>query len=728
VARERLLLWLPVAMGAGVLVYFALRVEPPAWVGAAVALAALPGAVALRRAEAWPGILARGGLILLVAGGVGFAAAQCATACAPPLERLPLHASLVTARVRMVELLPQGRRVTLAHARFGADPPLRRLIRLRLRDADPTRLAVGDRIAVRALVRAPSAPFVPGGWDLQRQAFFAGLAGYGFAIGPVRVLSRAAPTGLPGLVERLRETIAARFEAALPGAPGAIAATLFTGEQTAIPEADREAFRGSGLAHLLAVAGLHIGIVMGLVFGTVRMGLAAWEYAALRWPGKVIATLAALAAGGFYMVLTGMHVPIVRSFAMACLVALGVLAGRRAVSLRGLALAATVLILLEPEQVPGVSFQMSFSAVLALIAGYEALRPHLAALAGEGGLARRAALHLAALALTSLLAGGASAPFAAYHFGRVQVYFVLANMLAVPLTALWVMPAGLVALALLPLGAERLALAPMGWGIQAILWIARTTTALPHAVVAVGPMPGWGLAVLGFGMAWLGLQRGRWRLAGLAAIGIGLVSPALVRPADVLVAGNGAMVAVRTPAGVFVARGRGASGFALDEWRQYWAAAPAQQITLDAAQAGGAVVCGAHACTFRVSSIKMAVTLVARAAAPTGVVEREGCVAAVIVAPVALGVRRGVAARPAGAEGAVAATHRRLRPPFRCAPPLRIDPRTLRRDGATALWLGRHGARLETVRGVRGQRPWVAQPAPFWPRWRIDLPFAAAHA
>ena len=722
-ARDRLVLWLPVAMGAGVLVYFALRFEPPGWLGGSVAAAALPGLALLRRQEAWPAVVARVVLILLAAGAVGFAAAQLATVRAPPPEALPRRAVVLTGTVRLVELLPQGRRVTLAQVQLGNAPPLRRLVRVRLRDTDPAIIAEGDRISVRALVRAPSPPFYPGGWDLQRGAFFAGLAGYGFAIGPAQVLAHHPPVGVAGALERLRETIAVRFQAALPGAPGAIAATLFTGEQNAIPEADREAFRGSGLAHLLAVAGLHIGIVMGLVFGAVRVLLAAWEYAALRWPAKPIATLFALAAGGFYMLLTGMHVPIVRSFAMACLVAVAVLAGRRAISLRGLALAGTVLILVAPQEVPGVSFQMSFSAVLALIAGYEALRPHLTALHGDGAWWRRAALHVTGLGLTSLLAGGASAPFAAYHFGRVQVYFVLANMIAVPITALWVMPAGLVALALLPMGAERLALLPMGWGIRAILWVARTTTALPHAVIAVGPMPGWGLAVLALGMTWLGLWRGHWRLAGVLAIAVGVVSPALIRPADVLVADDGAMVAVRTADGVFVARGRGSSRFALDEWGQYWATIPAGQIERDRTQAGGAVVCGVGSCLLRPRAGAAAVLL-------TGTAPRAGqgvaaaCVAAVIEAPVALGLRPG---QPAPSTGAAPPPgHGRAAVP--CRAPTRIDRSRLRRDGATAIWLDRHGGWVETVRGNRGNRPWTTPPPQAWPRQRIDLPLAPAGA
>ena len=141
----------------------------------------------------------------------------------------------------------------------------------------------------------------------------------------------------------------------MPGAAGAVAVTLLTGFHERHSAADHDAFRASGLAHLLAVAGLHIGIVMGWALAFARLAFAASEHASLHWPTKKLAALAALAAGGGYMVLTGMHVPIVRSFAMACLFTVAVLAGRRAISLRGLALAATVLMLLEPEEVPGVS-------------------------------------------------------------------------------------------------------------------------------------------------------------------------------------------------------------------------------------------------------------------------------------------------------------------------------------------------------------------------------------
>ena len=260
------------------------------------------------------------------------------------------------------------------------------------------------------------------------------------------------------------------------------------------------------------MAGLHIGIVMGFALALSRFGFALSERASLFWPTKKLSAICALAAGAGYLVLTGMHVPIIRSFVMACLFTVALMANRRPFSLRGLGLAAGVLMLIAPGQVPDVSFQMSFSAVLALIAGYEALRPWLRRLDGESWL-RRFGSHVTALALTARWPVGVRA-HGAYHFGHVQVYFVLANMIAVPLTAFWTMPAGLISLLLMPLHLEALALVPMGWGAEAIV-VARITAALPEATIEVPHMPTWGLGLFSLGLAWLGLWQTRRRLAGI---------------------------------------------------------------------------------------------------------------------------------------------------------------------------------------------------------------------
>ena len=673
--RGRFTLWLPVFMGVGVLAYFALRIEPPPWLGLAAAVPAVGGVLLLR---SWPA--PRAAALALAAVAIGFCAAQFATARAPPLEILPTHATILTGTVSGVEVFPDGgRRITLEASRLDGGPPLTRWLRVRLKKGDEQELAAGDTVRLRALLRPPAPPAYPGAWDLQRDAWFNGHGGSGYALAPVERIATAPAGPSPRLVQRLRETIGRHIAAAVPGPPGAVSITLLTGVTTGIPPADHEAFSTSGLAHLLAVAGLHIGIVMGWVLAFSRLALAASEYASLHWPTKKLAALAALFAGGCYMVLTGMHLPITRAFAMACLYTVAVLAGRRAVSLRGLALAATVLMLLEPEAVPEVSFQMSFSAVLALIAGYEVLRPLLRSLHGSGSWQRRLASHVAALALTSALAGTASAPFAAYHFGRIQVYFIVANMVAVPLTAFWVMPAGLIGLALMPLGLDWLAWVPMGWGAAVVLWIARTTAALPAATFAVPQMPAWGLAVTALGVAWLGLWRSRLRLLGVPVVALGLVSPMLTRPPDIMVSDDARLIAVRVGDTVFMQHATGASKFTRDAWLQYWASGPPRAMPVDATEADGAVVCRKDACLLRPVAGAKAVLLV------RGALHPDGCGDASVI--VSAEPARGLCPRPW---------------------PALVDRFTVWRYGSVAIWLDGGHARIVTDRAWRGLRPWVA--------------------
>jgi competence protein ComEC len=659
-------------MCAGDVAYFARTSEPPRWAGVVMAAAMVAALVLV-----WRLALARAGAAAGVAAALGFAAAQLAASTSAPLMALPRKAVVVTGQVRVVEPLPNGVRVTLDAAVLGEGAPQPRRVRVRLRPEDPVEPATGDVLRVKARLMPPEPPSFPGGWDLQRDAYFAGMGAYGYALTRAAILGHAAPGGIGARIQALRETIAGRIEAVLPDPEGAIAATLLTGGAAAIPESDKQAFRDAGLAHLLAIAGLHIGIVMGLVFGLVRTLLALSERAALFWPCKAIAAVAALAAGGGYMLLTGAHIPIIRSFAMAALVTLGMLLGRRVLSRRGLALAMAAILLIAPEQAVGVSFQMSFSAVLALIAGYEAMRPVLARLRGTGGLRGTLLHHLAALALTSALAGTASAPFAAYHFGQVQLYNVLANVAAVPLTALWIMPAGLAALALMPLHAEALALVPMGWGIDAVLWIGRHVSALPQAVLDVPRPPAWGLAVTALGMAWLGLWRTRVRLAGAAAIAAGVLSPALIFPPDALLAPDGRLAALRAGGRMYVEEESGSSAFILDAWRHAWAAGPPRALP-EMPLPG--LACDAAGCTLRPHPGGPAARLLLAAGGASD------CAADVLLslAPVRLD----------------------------CPDPatLVVDRFDLWRDGATAIWLGRDGVRVLTDREVHGARPWVWLP------------------
>ena len=308
----------------------------------------------------------------------------------------------------------KGRTASAAPTAPEAETRTSRRLRIRLREDDDVDLSTGDLVRIRALLHPPSPPDYPGGRDPQRDAFFADLAGAGTALSPVVVLPHAGDNGGTGgfSMRRLREAIALRIVAVLPGPRGAVATTLLTGLTSAIPQTDRDAFAASGLAHLLAVAGLHMGIVMGLTLVILRAVLAVWEWGSLRLPMRQIAALGALAAGAAYMALTGLHLPGMRSLAMASIAMLGLLVGRRAMTMRTLAAAALLLLLIDPATLLEVGYQMSFAAVMALIAGYEALQPLTRWMLGHGGVRwrRRLLLHGLQLFFTSLLAGSRRCP------------------------------------------------------------------------------------------------------------------------------------------------------------------------------------------------------------------------------------------------------------------------------------------------------------------------------
>jgi competence protein ComEC len=665
--RGRFVLLLPVAMAAAILGYFDLPAEPPLWLAPALPLA---GLAVLAAGWRWPPTKFLGALLL--AGALGFARAEWRTAAQPPLITVPYGAPEITCRIAGVDLLPVGRRITCAAARLDGAPPLPRNLRIRLRNDDSTPLTVGDTVALRAKLFRMDRPAYPGAWDFGRDAFFERLGASGFALGDVTVTAPAPPDAYDTWLRHLREAIAADILATLPVPTGSVAVTLLTGFEQVIPPPERQNFITAGLAHILAVAGLHVGIVMGLVFGATRFLLTRSETLTLHWKVKAVAAVAALAGGAAYAALTGAHLPILRSLAMASLVTLGVLAGRRAISLRGLALAAAIIMLATPEAVVGVSFQMSFSAVAALIAGYAAAQNFFARLYGASAPARLGG-HVLALAFTSLLAGGASMPFAAYQFQQIQPYWILANLIAVPLTALWIMPCGLLALALMPLGLASLALVPMGWGIGVIVWLTGQIAAWPDAMLRIAPMPDAAILCFAAGLAWLCLFRTRLRLAGLAPMLACLVLYEAARPPDVLISPDARLIAIRAGGQVVLFHARKADAYTLAAWQPVWPTAPF--LWFDPAAPPPGMTCASDGCA-------LPKIFIALAPPP------DGCGDAVlVVSPVPL-------------HGACDTTGTAV-----------IDRYTVWREGAAAVWLTRHGVRVQTDRQIQGSRPWV----PSWP-------------
>jgi competence protein ComEC len=374
-----------------------------------------------------------------------------------------------------------------------------------------------------------------------------GVGATGMALAPAEILAEPQEKNWRVALNSVRQSLSDRIRAALPDANGGIATAIVTGETSGIPPDVLAAYRNSGLAHILVIAGLHMGLLSGLVFFVVRGGLALFPFIALNYPIKKWAALISLAVTGGYMALAGFPVPATRAFIMAAVVLLAILLDRSSLSLRLWAFAASVILLVEPEQIVGPSFQMSFSAVAALIVTYESLGPWL----GERhrdyrGWMGRVGLHLFRLGLTSFVAGTATMVYGLYHFNRIAIWQVLANLLAVPLVGIFIMPFALSALFLMPFGLEYWPLQVMGQGIEWVTEIGFWSANLPYAQINMPPMPVWGLIVFSLGGLWLCLWRTSWRFLGLLPMGVGLLSLAFLDKPDILLDEHGSIMAVRT--------------------------------------------------------------------------------------------------------------------------------------------------------------------------------------
>ncbi len=571
--HTRFVLWLPALLAAGMAMYFTLSWEPSAaWAWGAGML--VVGCVAARL------VWGHGLLVRLGCGVVGACAAGALLAWVqahrmPPFPDLPRRAVHLSGRVLDADgrALRDGAwawRVRLADVRFldGINtgmPPLRRVLVLSLLPDDACVPVSGDTVLARVMLSPPAFPALPGGHDAQRRAWFDGRAGTARALDRVTCGHGHPPSAR---IASMRQALAQRIRAALPGTRGDIAATVLVGADGAIPARVRDAFADAGLAHLLAVAGLHLAIVMGLVMAAVRMGLALSERTALFWPCRQIAAVCALLAGGGYVLVTGAHLPALRSLFMAMLAVVALVAGRRVVSMRALAVAVVILLCLDAENVAELSLQMSAAAVMALIVGFDALRPGLSAWEHDMAWWRRLGARCAHPLLASILAGSACIPVGMAHFGTVQPWFVLANLLAVPLMSVWIMPWGLLSFVLMLPGWEKLALVPMGWGIAVVDWLARQVSWLPGAHIGVPAIGNEGLALFFAGLCWLCLWGGRVRLLGFAPVALALLSPWWAARPGVMVSPDARMVGVTVGHTILTGPGAHPDPFVLREWQR----------------------------------------------------------------------------------------------------------------------------------------------------------------
>ena len=671
--RSRWFLWSPVFLAAGTVLYFGLPFEP----SRRLAWEAVSTSVLI-----WAGSRVEGsgtGFRLTATAAMLFACGFCAgtertARVEAPMLSVSTDAVMVAGRVREIDLADRGPRIVLDQVTIDdldkAVTPER--IRLRLTRYAPVPEA-GSVIAIRAVVMPSPGPAQPGAHDFRQDAFFDRIGGVGYAVGYPHLIQ--PPSGNDAWLPQLRLRIAGRIESALGRTPEAAIATAYlTGGRGLIDDRTATDMRNSGLAHLLAISGMKVGLVAVLIFAATRLALALVPGAALRLPVRKIAACAGIAAAIAYTGLAAAPVPALRSVLMTSMAMLAILFDRQSFSLRLAAVAAMLVIVVLPESAISVSFQMSFGAVVALIAFYEAFRHRIAAGYHHATRARRIAMDLFKIGLTTFVATLVTAPLALFHFQQEANYSIPANAFAIPLNDFWIMPCGILALAAMPFHLDAWPFRAMGAGIHLMLYAARMVSQWPGAVSHLPLLPPAVLGLATLGGLWMILWRQKWRRLGLIPVAAAVALAFVIEKPDVLVAEDAGHAAIRMDDGTLAISRQTRKDFTSETWDRLNGSRSISLLPAEGGSPDAAWQCDARYCLYRRNAYGVAILRDPAFAA-------EACQTQDIVIS-------------------------RWPIQVRCGASRVVDPASTGKTGALAIYLKPAGISIETVRHIVGDRPW----------------------
>jgi len=682
--QENWFLWLPVGLAFGTAAYFSLMIEP-SWLLAVTLLVAAVVLVILVRKHTIALVFSI--FTLAVAAGFILAKINSERITAPVIQKR-IGPVMVKGRIENVFSFASGDiKIIVRPDEISRLKPenLPHRLRLKLRKNQVRAVLLpGQYIEAKAIIFPPPEPTHPGGFDFARKSWFEGIGGSGFLITVPKIVTNNLETSIyvraAASLAKLRQRISARLKSQLGDEKGGLAAALIVGDRAALSKTTVSTLRDAGLAHLLAISGLHMVLFAGTIFWLLRAVLALNATVLLHWPVKKWAAGGAMIGAGYYLAISGASIATQRAFIMITIMFLAIMLDRPAITLRNIAIAAVIILVIKPVSLLSISFQMSFAATTFLVAFYEWYRKReVIRLYSSSSPVMRGLyvvlFYISGIALTTLIAGLATSPFAAFYFQRIAVFSLVANVLALPVIGFVVMPAGLIGLLLMPLGLDGFALAIMGAGLEMVMAIATWTSSLPNAVQITPAFSGSALLLMVFGALWLCLWQTQWRVLGIGLIIAGIAITPLYSLPDVYISASARNIAVRGNDGLLVVAKAGREKFSVEKWltREGDTISPKEAARREGFR------CDAKGCVFTLSDNRL-ISFTERLAA----VEEDCTRVEVLIAMVPI---RGEC------EG----------------PQVKIDKFDLWRNGAYTITYSGADYVIQNVRDERGQRPWVRE-------------------
>ena len=545
--KERWFSWISVLFGMGIGLYFGLSAEPSLWWTLGIIEIFILIVILYRKSEEKLLFLSIPAIVL-----AGFTYIQLDAAYIAKTPRLEGEEAIyVQGRISNVDYnSKQRQRITLEKMQNFVGEEIKGSYKITLMPyAAEKTFQVGECVELAAKVMPPYPTTMVGGYQFDRKTFFDKINGTGYSLSRVFVIpcGKSQITG-ESVIEKIRNKIVKRIESVLPQDEAGIASALIAGVRNGISQRVTNNYRDSGLAHFLSISGLHMSMLAGFMFLLVRYVVVLMPSLALRYDSKKIAAVFAVVMSFVYLLISGYSVPTQRAFLMTLIFLIGVMISRRSISMRTISWAALCVLMVSPVALITPSFQMSFAAVVALIAFYESCRSYVQIKVRDKNIFKIVLVYLFGIVVSDFIASIATLPYSIYHFNRVAVYTSLGNLLAGPIIGLWIMPFVLISMLLMPLGLDYVPLKILGYGIHWVNEITAYVSALPHAGVPVMSMPMWGLIAITLGGLWLCLWQRKWRHFGWIGIMIGSLSLCLTQTPDVLIDSSGKAIAVKDKA------------------------------------------------------------------------------------------------------------------------------------------------------------------------------------
>lgn len=557
--QTRWFLWFPVLFGIGIGIYFLLPEEFSIWWTLAVIEILIVLAIIFRF-----NLRVLTAIMIIAIITLGFTDIQLKSVYLNQENEIKKQeVTYISGQIRKLDYNYRGKqRLLLSNVKNFEENRNFGIVRVSTRNKNNS-LRTGQCVEMAANLMPVSKPALVGGYQFDRKAYFEGIKANGFALSQIYEIDCVKKPTLSMrfnfAVDELRRKIINHIRDVLPPNQASITAAIVAGEQGVIDRQLIQNYRDSGLAHFLSISGLHMSMIAGLMFFLVRLIVAFIPPLALRYDSKKLAAVFAILISIFYLLISGAQIPAQRAFIMNFIVVLGIFLGRKAISMRTIAWAALIVLIISPQALIGASFQMSFAAVVALIAFYENYAGSLHSfLKGETvqswwlkGL-KIIWLYIIGILVADFVASLATMPFAIYHFNKISIYTTLTNLLAGPIIGLVIMPFVLIALLLMPFGLDYLPLKLVGFGIEKVNEITAYVSSLPNAGYQVLSMPLWGLNCIVLGGLWLCLWNMPWRKWGWFLIVAGVLSIFMAKSPDVMIDEEASLLAVKDKQGELV--------------------------------------------------------------------------------------------------------------------------------------------------------------------------------